>query len=343
MSLFKRIALGFTVLLLVLIAVVAWKLRSRAETIPDQLAAIDTTTADPASLVIPEQGGLPAFKLADYKGKILYTVVEDYESVKSRESMSMQRALNRWVFPANVVGVQIGDADGFGMLAGTLEPFIKLMRGEMRVPLYMDFQGAFIKTFKLPRGHVGLVVFGPDSQILLRRSGAATPESLKELQTLLQASEPPVAPAPAFKIDAVDNAACKGKACLLVFLDAPVKRSDVPGVKNGFDGDRDAAAAQAQIPSVRLAGLAMTADEKLDKSKTLAVIVGQTEGLDLKNWTAVADAPDARKALGIDKAGLALLDPEGNLVMLERGSPPYYKFGRISDTIAVDLGDHTEP
>jgi len=29
--------------------------------------------------------------------------------------------------------------------------------------------------------------------------------------------------------------------------------------------------------------------------------------------------------------------------MLERGAPQYYKFGRISDAIGVDLGDHTEP
>ncbi len=346
MSLLKRVALGFTLLLLVLIGIVAYKLRSRAETIPDELPAIDTALHDPANLLIPAQGGLPDFTLAAHRGKTLYVVVEDRESISSRESMSLQRALNRWTYPPDVVGVQIGDVDGFALLQSKIEEFVALMRVEMRIPLYMDYQGAFIKTFKLPRGHVGVVVFGPDSQVLLRHSGPADDKFLAELRTALRASEPTPPPAPAFKIDAVDNAACKGKACLLVFLDEPVKRTDIPGVKNGFDSDDvTAAGIQGRKPSVRLSGLAVAADEKLDASKALAVLVGTTEGLDLKHWTAAPDAPDARAALGFDtkKAGFALIDPEGNLAMLEYGAPPYYKFGRVSDLIGVDLGDHTEP
>lgn len=345
MSLLKRVALGFTLLLLVLVGVVAWKLRSRAEVIPDELPAIDTAVFDPATMVIPAQGDLPDFKLADHRGKTLYIVVEDRESIQARESTTLQRALNRWVFPPDVAGFQVGDVDGFALLASKIEEFVALMRVEMRIPLYMDYQGVFLKTFKLPRGHVGIVVVGPDGQVLQRRSGAATDEFLTELRTLLRASEPPLAPAPPFKVLDIDNAACKGKACLLVFLDQPVKRADIPGVKKGFDGDVTESGKQGRKPHVRLAALALTADEKLDPQKTVAILVGQTEGLELKHWTAVPDAPDARSALGLgpNEAGLALIDKDGNLVMLERGAPQYYKFGRISDTIGVDLGDHTEP
>lgn len=345
MSLLKRIALGFTLLLLVLVGIVAWKLRSRAEAIPDELPAIDTAVLDPNTMVIPGQGGLPDFKLADHRGKTLYIVVEDRESISARESTSMQRALNRWVFPPDVLGFQIGDVDGFALLAGKIEEFVALMRVEMRIPLYMDYQGAFMKTFKLPRGHVGIVVVGPTGEVLLRRSGGATDEFLAELRTLLRASEPTPPPAPPFKILDIDNTACKGKACLLVFLDAPVKRSDIPGIKGGFDGGVTESGAQGRKPAVRLAGLAVTADEKLDPTKAIAVLVGQTEGLDLKKWTTVPDAPEARVALGLgpNEAGLALIDPDGNLTMLERGAPQYYKFGRVSDIIGVDLGDHTEP
>lgn len=345
MSLLKRVALGFTLLLLALIAIVAWKLRSRAEVIPDELPAIDTTLYDPATMVIPGQGGLPEFKLADHRGKTLYIVVEDRESIQARESTSLQRALNRWVFPPDVAGFQIGDVDGFALLASKIEEFVALMRVEMRIPLYMDYQGVFLKTFKLARGHVGIVVIGPDGKVLLRRSGAATDEFLTELRTLLRASEPPAEPAPAFKINDIDNTACKGKACLLVFLDQPIQRTDIPGVKGGFDGDVTAKGNQGRKPGVRLAGLALTADDKLDPTKAIAILIGQTEGLELKKWTTVPDAPEARAALGLgpNEAALALIDKDGNLAMLERGAPAYYKFGRVSDTIGVDLGDHTEP
>jgi hypothetical protein len=191
-SLFKRVALGVTLLLLVLAGVVAWKLRSRAEAIPEQLPAIDAAEADPNAMVIPGgTSGLPDLKLADLRGKTAYLVVEDRESIQSRESTTIQRALNRWIFPPDVVGYQIGDVDGFGLLAGKIEEFVALMRSEMRVPLYMDYQGAFMKTFKLPRGHVGIVVFGPDGAVLVRRSGKADDKFLEEHRTTHRASAPP--------------------------------------------------------------------------------------------------------------------------------------------------------
>lgn len=346
MSLLKRVALGFTLLLLVLVGVVAWKLRSRAEAIPDQLPEINAAEADPAAMVIPGgASGLPDLKIADLRGKTAYIVVEDRESIQSRESTSLQRALNRWVYPPDVVGYQIGDVDGFALLASKIEEFVVLMRSEMRIPLYMDYQGAFMKTFKLPRGHVGIVVLGPDGDVLIRRSGKADDAFLEQLRTTLKASEPAPPPAPQFKLGDVDNAACAGKACMFVFLHEPVKRSDIPGIKGGFDGDVTASGMQGRKPAVRLAGLAATADDKLDDSKTLAVLVGATEGLDLKKWKQLPEAPEARAAFEIpaDQSAVVVLDKEGRVAVRELGAPQFYKFGRISDIIGVDLGDHTEP
>jgi len=138
-SLLKRVALGFTLLLLVLIAIVAWKLRSRAEDIPTELPAIDTALADPNTLVIPGGGALPDLKFAELRGKTAYILVEDRESMQARESTSLQRALNRWVYPPDVVGYQIGDADGMALIASKIEEFVAIMRVEMRIPLYMDY------------------------------------------------------------------------------------------------------------------------------------------------------------------------------------------------------------
>lgn len=346
MSLLKRIALGSTLLLLVLAGVVAWKLRSRAEDIPTELPAIDAAVADPASMVIPGgASGLPDLKLADLRGKTAYIVVEDRESIESRESTTLQRALNRWIFPPDVVGYQIGDVDGFAILASKIEEFVALMRSEMRIPLYMDYQGVFMRTFKLPRGHVGIVVLGPDGEVKLRRSGKADDAFLAELQKTLRASEPTPPPAPSFKIGDVDNAACAGKACLFVFLSEPVKRADIPGIKNGFKGGVTESGVQSRKPNVRLAGLAVTADEKLDEKKALAVIVGATDGLDLKKWKQVPEAAEARAAfeLPADQAALVVLDSEGRVAVKELGAPQFYKFGRVSDLAGVDLGDHTEP
>lgn len=132
---------------------------------------------------------------------------------------------------------------------------------------------------------------------------------------------------------------------MFVFLHEPVKRADIPGIKNGFDGGVTESGMQGRKPAVRLAGLAVAADEKLDDQKTLAVLVGATEGLDLKHWKQLPEAPEARAAFEIpaDQSAVVVVDKEGRLAVKELGAPQYYKFGRISDIVGVDLGDHTEP
>ena len=370
-SLTKRILIGLTILLLVAIGAVAWMFRSRAEAIPDQLAPIDAAEADPNKVVLPGSAGLPDLKLADLRGKTVYLLVGDRESMQAKESKLFDRVLNRWILPEDVVGYGIADTEGFQLLAGKIEEFMGGLRPELRLPLYLDFEGAITRAFKLPKGHAGLVVLGPGGEILLRHSGPPPegPEGdklIERLKTLLRAQEPTHPPAPAFKLGALDNAACKGKVCIFVFLAHPVKKTDLPGVKDGFDGDTDAMWKQLQDPSVRLAGIVHDSDAKLvandaksekgekgDKSdkpgatpppKVEAVLVGALADVELRRWITVAAAPEARAALQIpeDQAGIVVIDADGNLAVRELGVVRMYKFTRVSELLGVDLSDRRE-
>jgi hypothetical protein len=363
-SLTKRILIGLTILLLVVIGAAAWMFRSRAEAIPDQLAPIDTAEADPSKVVIPGTGGLPNLVLADLRGKTVYLLVGDRESMEAKESKRFDRALNRWIIPDDVVGYGIADTEGFQLLAGKIEEFIGAMRPELRLPLYLDFEGAITRAFKLPKGHTGVVVLGPGGEILMRHSGPPPegPEGdrlIEQLRTHLRAQEPTLAPAPAFKLGALDNAACKGKVCIFVFLARPLKKADLPGVKDGFDGDTEAMWKQLQDPSVRLASLVHDSDTKLvaaaekaakaDKPgapppKVEAVLVGALADVELRRWTTVAAAPEARTALQIpeDQAGVVVVDADGNLAVREVGVVRMYRFTRISELLGVDLSDRRE-
>jgi hypothetical protein len=364
-SLTKRILIGLTILLLVVVGAAAWMFRSRAEAIPDQLAPIDTAEADPSKIVIPGRGGLPDLVLADLRGKTVYLLVGDRESSQARESMLFDRALGRWDIPQDVVGFSIADTEGLRYLASVIEGFIDPMRPELRLPLHIDYDGAITRAFKLPKGHAGVVVLGPGGEILMRHSGPppAGPEGdkvIEQLRTHLKAKEPTLAPAPAFKLGTLDNTACKGKVCIFVFLARPVKKTDLPGVEGGFDGDTDAMWKQLGDPSVRLASLVHDSDTKLvaadekaakaDKPATPpaprveAVLVGALADVELKRWTTVPAAPEARAALQIpeDQAGVVIIDADGNLAVREVGVVRMYKFTRISELLGVDLSDRRE-
>ena len=117
----------------------------------------------------------------------------------------------RWTYPDNVAGFAIGDAEGFGLLASKIEEFVGPMRPELRLPLYIDFEGAATKTFKLPKGHVGVVVLDPTGAVVYRHSGKMEPAEIEKLRGLLGASLPTPTPAPAFKVGELDNAACAGR------------------------------------------------------------------------------------------------------------------------------------
>lgn len=357
MSILKRIALVITVLVLALIGAAAWMLRSRAEEIPAELPPTDI---DPMSIVIPGGSGMPDLKLADHKGKTVYLILGDRESMQARESKEFDRALNRWTYPPDVVGFAIGDAEGFKLLAGKIEEMLGAMRPEMRLPLYIDFDGAITRAFKLPKGHTGIVVLGPDGALKLRHSGPPKPKDkiltpeddiIARLKLALRAEEPALTPAPAFKVGDLDNAACAGKTCLFVFLGAPVKKTDMPGIDGGFDGGMEESMKKLQDPSIRLAGLAFDLEEKIAKDKDNALadkvrpaLVGTLDGLELKHWTTLAEAPEARAqfSIPVDQAALVAIDPNGNLALRELGVVPMYKLGRVSELLDIDLGDRAE-
>jgi len=340
-SALRKIALVLVVIVLSLIGAVAWMFRSRAEVIPDELPAIDVATADPQKLAIPGSGDQPELKLADLKGKTVYLIVEDRESMSAREGSAMTRALSKWTYPADVVGVSIGDTEGFGLLRGKIEEIVAPMRPEFRLPLYLDFEGAVTKTFKLPKGHTGLVVLDKAGAVAFRHSGAMKPEDIETLRGLLGATLPTLSPAPAFKVGDLDNAACKGKTCAFVFLAGPVTRKDIPGGKEGFDGDMEATFKQFSLPDVRLASVVLDADPKLDAGKAAARVVGKLDGVELKQWTAVPEAGEARVAFGLPpgEPALVIVDKDGNLAMKELGLLQMYKFGLVSELIGVELSD----
>jgi hypothetical protein len=344
-STLRRIALVLVILVLGILGAIAWMLRSRAEPIPDALPAIDAAEADPQKLVIPGGGGLPDLKLADLKGKTVYMIVEDRESMAAKESSAMSRAMARWKYPDDVVGYAIGDTEGFGLLRSKIEEIVGPMRPELRLPLYLDFEGAATKTFKLPRGHAGLVIIDKTGAVAYRHSGPMKPDEIEQVRGLLGAEPLPTPPAPAFNVGGLDNAACKGKTCVLVFLSAPVARKDIPGGKQGFDGDMDESTKQFAKPDIRLAGIVVDSDAKLDPDKVAGRLVGAIEGAELKRWQAVPEAAAAREAFGVppNESALVVIDPEGDLAMLERGRVQMYKFGVLSELIGVELGERDDP
>lgn len=354
MSRLKRILLVLTILLLVLIGVVAWLFRSRAEPIPEQLPEINLAEADPMKIVIPGSAGLPDLKLADLKGKTAYLVVGDRESMQAGESKLFDRALGRWKVGDDVVGYAIADTEGFKLFSSKIDEILGPMRPEIRLPLYVDYEGAVSKAFKLPKGHVGIVVLGPDGAITLRHSGPPADKDdpiLGKLKAALRAEEPTLPPAPAFKVGALDNAACEGKACMFVFLPRAVKKSELPGVEGGFDGDMEATWKQLQDPAIRLAGLVADSDKKLAAAKPevpaavrLAVVGGPIEGLELKHWTTVAAVDESRAPFEIpaDQAAVVLIDPTGKLALRELGLVRMYKMVRVSELLGVDLNDRRE-
>lgn len=345
MSVLRKFAVGLVVLLLLIAGVVAWMFRSRAEEIPDELPPIDAAEADPQKLVIPGSAGLPDLKLADYRGKTLYLAVEDRESNESGEGKAVSRATAQWTYPEGVTGFVVVDVEGFGMFASKVEEYAKYFRPEVRLPLYFDFEGAVTKTFKLPKGHAGMVVLGPEGKVTFRHSGPMDPAKLEELRKALGATMPERAPAPAFKIGPLDNAACEGRACVLVFLAGPVARKDIPRIKDGFDGDLEAQAVQSQKPDVRLASLVVEGEDKLDLARVAPLVIGRLDGVELKKWQQVDAAPEARAAFGIPEGetGLVVIDPEGKLAMKELGRVQFYKFGLLSDLVGVELGKPDEP
>lgn len=339
-----RILIGVTVVLLLLLGALAWLFRSQAEAIPEELAPIDVAAADPQKIVVPGDDVLPDLVVADLKGKRAYFILEDRESMEAGESKELTRALARWEVPGDVVGFLVGNAEGFGLLRSKINEFMGQMRDEMRLPLYIDYEGAFIKAFKLPRGHTGLVVLDRAGEVILRRSGPADEAALQALKEAIDARDPAPPPAPDFAIGDLTPGTCKGKVCAFAFLAKKVARGDIPGIDGGFEGPRKERFERFADPSVRLAGVFVGADEKIDEDKHAGAIVGELEGVELRRWKLVPSAPEARAAfgLGADEAALVVIDAQGRLALKVAGKVRFWQLGLFSDLLGIELQDEDD-
>lgn len=330
----RKILLVLAVSLAALVGIGAWLMR--VEDIPDELPPIQ---GDPLAVAIPPLGAQPPLELGKLTGKTAFFVVVGPQTGDSDEGEKLNRALNRWSFPKETVGYIVGDAEGFGMFQQKISETMQHFGAEMRYPLYVDFEGAFMRTFGLAKGHHGFVVLGPDGSVLERRSGGAEGEELARIQDLLGGAEPaPGAPAPEFAVADLDRATCSdGTPCALIFLARAVAAADVPGVKNGFDGDDKEKIAKLRDPSIRFVSTASKA--KLEGAR--GVVIGQVHDIELPGWQQVEHAPEARAAFEVaaDEAAIVVIDGEGRVAVDERGVVPIYKWGRVADVLGVELND----
>jgi hypothetical protein len=334
-----RILIAVVVILLLVIGALAWLFRSQAEAIPETLAPIDVAAADPMKIVVPGDSALPDLAVAELKGKRPYFILEDRESMEAGESKALTRALAGWEVDDDVVGFMVGNAEGFGLLRSKINEFMGQMRDEMRLPLYIDYEGAFINAYKLPRGHTGLVVLDPKGEVVLRHSGPADEATLKALREAIGARDPARAPAPDFAIGELSNQRCKGKVCAFAFLAHKVARADIPEIEGGFKETFE----QFAEPSVRLAGVFVGADEKIDEDKHAGAIVGELEGITPRRWEVVASAPEARAAFGFgDGAGLVVIDAEGRVALSIAGKVRFWQLGLFGELLGIELDDGRE-
>jgi hypothetical protein len=327
-----RVALVLVGLLLLLGAFVWWKLRPHVDPIPAALASV--TADELADVTVPGDGGLPDLRLREARGHVAFFVFDSRESMQAKEGRLVHRALDRWVFPDGALGYAIGDAEGMRVFKWQIDKFMKFIRRESRLPLYVDYDGALRKAFKLPRGHNAIIVLGPDGAVRFRHAGDMTEAELGELRAAIGAREPPPPPpAPAFAAGPLSSDACRGQACAIVFLGHPVALEQVPGVKGGASQKDEKAWAD---PTLRLAG--MFADEALPRGKSRGVFVGQLDGVTLADgWSAADDDGAARRAFGVPEgeAALVVVDGDGRLVLRELGVVPFWKVSRVTDLLGL--------
>ena len=335
----RRVKIGLVALALLVVfgAVTAWRL-FRVEGIPEVLEPIE---ADPTEIVIEGLGDQPTLRLAELKGHHAFFVLVGAHSAKSKEGEEINRALNRWIYPEGTTGYIIGDAEGFGLLRDKITKIMGNFAEEVRFPLYVDFEGVFMQTFKLPKGHHALVVLGPDGEPLFRHSGGVEGAGIDEVRELLGAQEPPPGPEPpAFSLGPLDHERCAQRTCAIAFLGEPVEQADVPGIEGGFAGDDDEGFERMRNPSVRIVRtLLPTRLEEAD-----GVIVGRISGLELETWTSIAEDESARAAFEVapDEAALVIIS-EGRIAFFDRGLIPLYRWSAAADLLGIELDDRRPP
>jgi hypothetical protein len=322
-------------LVVVVVGVGAWRLL-RVDDVPEALPEMERS---PDELTLGSLTGAPDLKIAEQRGTTIFLVVIGPRSGESREGQALNRALNRWQFPDTTKGYIVADAEGAGLFSGKIEDFVRWFEKESRFPIYVDFEGATMETFKLTKGHHGFVAIGPDGQVLTRASGGVEGDALDEVRQILGATEPPDPdPAPEFTIGEWTLDRCRPRACGFIFLGDTVARTEIPGVEDGFDGDREEAFAKLDQPHIRLAGTAM----KMDLQGAPGAVIGTTTGLrelSEMGWSEVAAAPEARAAFGLEPSDTAfvIVDAQGRLAFREVGVVPMFKWGAAADLLGAEV------
>ncbi|RMH00085.1 MAG: hypothetical protein D6705_01265 [Deltaproteobacteria bacterium] len=312
----------------------------RVEDVPDELPDVPAPDASPPP-VLAGMGDLPPLDLGHPTARRTFVVVENQASMRSREGKRLHRALERWVLPEDVAGYIVGDAAGFGFLRDKIASMMGAWQKEMRFPVYLDFEGAVVERFGLPKGHSAIVVLDERGEVLFRHAGAADDEVVEKVRGLLGASEPPPGPpAPSFQLGELSADACKGRHCIVAFVGVPLARNQIPFVEGGADLEAMGKDAMTymQRPEIRLA----TTLVRLPLPEgTGAAIVGTLDGLDeeLEGWHVVPSAPEVAAAFGVEPGTTALfvIDPEGRIAIAEKGAFPAYRMGRLEDVLGVEL------
>jgi predicted transcriptional regulator len=308
-----------------------WKLRAHVEPIPAVLATIER---DPASIRLPGLLDHPDLVVGELRGSIAYFVIESRESMSAGEGRELNLALNRWRYREGTKGFFIGDVEGLGFLKWKLNELAGTMQREARLPVYLDYDGAILHGFKLPKGHTAVVVLGETGEVTFRKSGKLTPADVEALRTALGATEPPPPPpAPAFRAGLLSTASCAGHGCALVFLSRPLSAKDVPGVEGGKAKDDSAAWNDADARLV-----ALLSDRALPADKSMGVFVGTLEGIKLASgWSIAADDVKLRAAFEIGPAETAIVvvDREGRLALRERGRVAFWQLAVLNELLAL--------
>jgi hypothetical protein len=318
---------GVLVAILLVAGAWGWQVLRVADLPEGELAAMERS---PDEVVLSSAGLGDDLRLADLRGQTTVLVFEGVQSMRSEQGKEVNRALNRWVLPEGTHGYIVWDGEGMRVFEDRATQFAGFFAQEMRYPIYVDWDAEMIDVFKLVKGHHGLVVLGPEGEVVLRHSGGLQGAELEELRTQLGAQEPPpTPPAPAFDVAGVTNASCRDKPCLFVFLGKPVARTEIPWIEDGFEGTRTECFERMHRPEIRLAASAM----RVPITKSHGVLLGEVEDLRLRGWQVVPDDAAARGAFGLapEDSALIVIDTEGRLAFRETGFIPMYRW-----TLAID-------
>jgi len=301
------------------------------EEIPDELEPMNES---PDAVVLESLSEVPDLVLGEQRGFKSFYVIIGMRTPKE-EGIKLNRALNRWQYPDDVKGYIVGDAEGAGMFRSMAGQYLDFFRKEARFPIFIDFEGAMNRVFKLAKGHHGFVVLGADGSVLVRKSGGMDEAELDKLRETLGATKPPPPPpAPDFKIADLDKAACSDRACVIIFLGAAVRKTDIPGIDDGFEGDTAAGMQQMNKPEVRLAASAL----KMKLQGAHGVLIGDVD-VPIEGWTVLSEDAQARKTFGLanDETAMVIIDEQGRLALREVGLIPMYKWGEAADVLKADI------